>query len=326
MSEHKGESKGDLERQIEQLRQANRKLQEERDQLHSLAGDVRDLLAQSNYAPVDGYVHAVFIDYAPELKSRYPNSPHPHLLPIIERHRSRYEEVLIQILQNMPTDIPYKVTDDELLEPSWWNLWLPPLDALVLYGLLVQNNPCRYLEVGSGVSTKFARRAIQDHNLQTEILSIDPEPRESIDRLCDRVIRDRVENVDLSVFDQLQEGDILFIDNSHRVFMNSDVTVLCLDVLPKLVPGVLVHFHDIFTPYDYPESHVNFYYTEQYLIEAFLLAGHSFFDIVLPNSFIVRDSFFSSVLDQMWAALGIEFGKGKGASFWVRTKDVNTQS
>lgn len=60
------------------------------------------------------------------------------------------------------------------------------------------------------------------------------------------MVRNRVEDVDLALFDQLKSGDILFIDNSHTVFMNSDTAVVFLDILPRLKLGVVVHTHDIF--------------------------------------------------------------------------------
>jgi hypothetical protein len=77
---------------------------------------------------------------------------------------------------------------------------------------------------------------------------LDPEPRAQIDALCDTSIRRRLEDCDLSMFDQLEAGDILFFDGSHRVFTNSDVTVFFLELMPRLKPGVIVHIHDIFLP------------------------------------------------------------------------------
>ena len=82
------------------------------------------------------------------------------------------------------------------------------------------------------------------HSLQSRITSIDPAPRAESDRLCDSVIRQPLEELDLSVFDDLEPGDFLFIDSSHRTFSNSDVTVVFMDVLPRLRTGVIVHFHE----------------------------------------------------------------------------------
>ena len=131
--------------------------------------------------------------------------------------------------------------------------FLPPYDAVALYGLLRRTRPQRYLEVGSGHSTRFARRAIRDEGLATTVTSIDPEPRARIDELCDLVIRRPVEALeDDGVFLELGPGDVLFIDGSHRTFTGSDVTVLLLEVVPRLAPGVLVQVHDVYLPRDYP--------------------------------------------------------------------------
>jgi hypothetical protein len=77
----------------------------------------------------------------------------------------------------------------------------------------------------------------------------------------------------LNLFRTLRADDILFIDSSHVVSMDSDVLYECLRILPEVAPGVLVHFHDVFTPLDYPEKFVKknlCFWGEQYLLEAFL--------------------------------------------------------
>jgi hypothetical protein len=90
--------------------------------------------------------------------------------------------------------------------------------------------------------------------LETSITSVDPEPRREVDALCQHTIRRPLEEVDVAVFDNLQPGDIVFMDGSHRVFTNSDSTVFFLDILPRLGDGVVVGIHDIFLPFDYPPN------------------------------------------------------------------------
>lgn len=140
------------------------------------------------------------------------------------------------------------------------------MDSVAIYGFISENKPVRYYEIGSGNSTKFAKQAIKDYKLQTRILSIDPNPRAEIDSICDQVVRKPLEEVNLNIFEDLEAGDVLFIDNSHRSFMNSDVTVVFLEILPRLKPGVFVEFHDIYLPFDYPQEWDTRYYNEQYLL------------------------------------------------------------
>jgi hypothetical protein len=187
--------------------------------------------------------------------------------------------------------------------------------------MLVEFRPKRLIEIGSGYSTKFARRAIREHGLQTHITSIDPEPRAEIDQICDQVIRQPLEEVALSLFDELQPGDFMFVDSSHRTFTNSDVTVVFMDVLPRLSEGVLVHFHDIFWPNDYPPEWNGRYYSEQYMLGAYLLStGASSPKVLLPNAFIVRDHDLAQNCGSLLDITGFQnspHGIG-GGSFWMQ--------
>ena len=142
------------------------------------------------------------------------------------------------------------------------------------------------MEIGSGVSTLFAARAVKDHKLETSIISIDPDPRAEVDAVCHQVVRAGLETCDLAIFSQLEAGDILFLDGSHRSFMNSDVTVFMMDVLPMLKPGVIIGIHDIVLPYDYHETFKNWYWNEQYLLGVYLLAAANRLKILMPARYM----------------------------------------
>ena len=158
------------------------------------------------------------------------------------------------------------------------------LDAVCLSGLVTKLNPRLYVEVGSGNSTKYVRRAISDHGLRTRVISIDPHPRAVIDQLCDEVICNKLEDCDLKVFADLGPEDVVFIDNSHRSFQNSDVTVFFAEVLPILKSGCHYGIHDIFLPYDYPGSWLSRFYNEQYLLMAYLLGGETAMKSSCPST------------------------------------------
>ena len=204
--------------------------------------------------------------------------------------------------------------------PYWRNDYLGGLDPVTLYAFLSLNNPRVYLEIGSGNSTKFARKAIEDQHLQTRILSIDPHPRAEIDRLCDAVRRERLEETDLSIFNTLASGDILFVDGSHRVLMNSDVTVVFLEILPRLRPGVLVYIDDIYLPLDYPPEWIARNYSEQYLLAVLLLAGATRYEIVLPCGFVSDDAELMKILDPLWNDGPLAEAAGSGNGFWLRIR------
>lgn len=265
------------------------------------------------------------LDYRVNSKPRYGygKPPHPDLYRIINRNRKNYEEYLKSFLdyKNNFIGIPRKnKLDNSDIGPSWINGYLPGLDSIALYGLLCLNNPKRYYEIGSGNSTLFANKAIKDHHLRTKITSIDPYPRASINTICDTVIREPVEDVDPDVFRELEAGDILFVDNSHRAFMNSDVTAVFLDILTRLKPGVFVEFHDICLPYDYPKEWIKRYYSEQYLLATYILAEGNKFEIILPNTFISRDSELNLILAPLWNEKSMQGVETHGGSFWIKTK------
>ncbi|WP_028562883.1 class I SAM-dependent methyltransferase [Paenibacillus pinihumi] len=269
---------------------------------------------------------------SPEINFEYPLQPasrfgwskpvHPRLSEIINEGRERYGELLRHFLTYTEklTAIDLYASDPPW-RPVWLNSWFPGLDAAALYGIIGRYRPQRFIEVGSGNSTKFARQAITDLQLNTQITSIDPAPRAEIDMLCDVLIRSSAESVDISLFETLEADDILFVDSSHRAFMNSDVTVIMLEVLPYLKPGVLVQFHDIYLPHDYPEAWTKRYYNEQYLLASFLLGGQGGFEIVFPSAFVEHDADLSAILNPLWTAeRSMKVVPRNGASFWLRKR------
>jgi hypothetical protein len=264
----------------------------------------------------------VLLDYPVTSVPRWSYShPHPELYQIINANRTRYSDYLTSFLGFTESfaEIPVKKPADPS-QPNWANDWIPPLDAVALYGFVATKQPKLFLEVGSGNSTKFAKRAIKDRGLTTKIVSIDPRPRAEIDSLCDQVVREPVENCKLDIFDRLESGDILYVDNSHRALMNSDATVIFLDILPRLKPGVLVHFHDIALPYDYPAEWIDRYYSEQYLLAAYILAKGSRFDILLPNWFVTIDEQLRSILAPLWQRPDVQNVEIQGGSFWIQMR------
>jgi hypothetical protein len=210
----------------------------------------------------------------------------------------------------------YEPADEGL--PWWGNPWFPVLDAIYLTSLLVRVNPRIYMEIGSGSSTKFARNAIAEHRLRTKIVSIDPYPRECIDSLCDRIIRSRIEDCDPDLFDCLSSNDVMFIDNSHRSFQNTDVTVFFTELLPYLPSGCHYGLHDIFLPNDYPAEWSGRYYNEQYLLMAYLLGGAAGDKIVMPMHFVQNSQVHSKVLDPVVRHISAADACIGGGAFWMK--------
>jgi hypothetical protein len=115
-------------------------------------------------------------------------------------------------------------------------------------------------------------------------------------------------------FRQLEANDILFIDSSHVSKMASDLNHLMFNVLPLLRPGVLIHLHDIFYPFEYPPSWIveeNRSWNEAYLVRAFLEFNNDF-EVLFFNHFAFRK--FPSLIAQKTPL----FSKNCGGSLWIR--------
>ena len=199
----------------------------------------------------------------------------------------------------------------------WANDFLPPLDAASIYGFLWSRKPRLYAEIGSGNSTIFARRAISDSGESTRIVSIDPQPREDIDDLCDEVIRRPLQDADLGVVDELTGGDVLFFDGTHQAFPNSDVTVFFTEILPSLPAGVVVGLHDIYLPDDYPAWAAATLPNEQYLLASWLLGRGNADGVLLPAAFVHRHTNLGTILEPLLKR--VEQSTSTPAAFWFET-------
>ena len=135
----------------------------------------------------------------------------------------------------------------------WDQSWFPRLDAAMAYGLLRRFAPRQVIEIGSGHSTRFLCQAVADGGLATKIMAIDPAPRASLETSGVELLRQPLQRTGKQPFDRLQEGDFLMVDSSHILMPGSDVDFLLGHVLPALPAGVMVQFHDIFLPDDYPD-------------------------------------------------------------------------
>lgn len=241
------------------------------------------------------------------------------LEPILTAGAESYRNQLAKFAAFTPRllDIAAR-TEHDRAEPGWINDHLPGLDAVSIYGFPASVNPRRYVEVGSGNSTKFARQAITDHALRTRIVSIDPSPRAEVDAICDQVMRTTCEKVEPSFFEGLGAEDMLFVDNSHRSFPNSDVTVFFTDVLPVLSQGVLFGVHDICTPNDYPAEWRDRWYNEQYLLEMYLLGGFQQDEIVLPAAWVSGRPEIMTILALLFQDPRLSGVSPHGGAFWLR--------
>jgi predicted O-methyltransferase YrrM len=159
---------------------------------------------------------------------------------------------------------------------------LSMVDAAVLHAMVRAYRPKKIVEIGSGHSTRITARACllnaQD-GAPCEFVAIEPYPSAALRQGIDGLSRLRVEKVQQVELAEFENCDLLFVDSSHVVAMAGDVVFEQLEILPRLKPGCLIHFHDILLPGHYWKDWVlkrRYYWTEQYLLQAFLAFNTEF--------------------------------------------------
>lgn len=198
-----------------------------------------------------------------------------------------------------------------------------PGDAEFLYNMIRYARPRRIIEIGSGQSTLMARNAIVANRAEEAAYScrhvcIEPYEAPWLSELDVELIRTPVEQIDLAVFGELEDGDILFIDSSHMIRPQGDVLFEYLQILPILKSGVFVHIHDIRTPKDYQQRWLSDemrFWNEQYLVEAFLIFNNEY-RIVAALNFLKHH--YSQELSKSCPVFGERADHWEPGSLWIR--------
>lgn len=244
--------------------------------------------------------------------------PHQQLLQQLQQQQHYYKQLLQQALQYKNNFSTIVLQETTAAAPVWNNGFFPGLDIVVLYTLLASVKPKRYVEIGSGTSTKIAAKAKTEQQLTTTITCIDPYPRKEITAVADEWLNVPLQQAPLSLFENLEAADVLFFDGSHLLHANSDVQWFFMEVLPRLKPGVIVQVHDIYLPYDYPQNMCDRFYAEQYMLATLLLSNPDRYEILAPNFYMSEDADLKTILEPLWKELpGVE---KHGGSFWWRVK------
>lgn len=176
------------------------------------------------------------------------------------------------------------------------NGMLGPMDGLMLYSMIRYFNPKKIVEVGSGYSSAImldVNNNFRNNDMDLTFIEPYPDRLKSLLREEDfsavTILEEKIQQVDLTIFDALEANDILFLDTSHIVKTGSDVNFWLFNILPRLKPGVIIHIHDIFWPFEYPKEWIRQQkcYTELYLIRAFLMNNKDY-EIQLFNNYLQK--------------------------------------
>jgi hypothetical protein len=208
--------------------------------------------------------------------------------------REAEQLALLKILAPLAADQPFGEQPREGLRYHFDNPSYAYSDGLLLHCMLRHLRPKRLVEIGSGFSscvTLDTNERFLGGALQTTFIEPYPELLQSLLRPEDRegitILQQRLQDVDLSVFAQLEAGDVLFVDSTHVSRIDSDVNRVFFEILPALPPGVVIHFHDIFFPFEYPKAWIysGRAWNELYLLRGFLQYNRAF-EILLMNTFM----------------------------------------
>lgn len=188
-------------------------------------------------------------------------------------------------------------------------------DAELLHAMLRWARPARMIELGAGFSTRISTAALARNASEgsaCDHLVIDPEPRAQLPPGT-RHERGRAQDLPLARFAELGSGDVLFIDTTHTVKRGSDAVHMTLEVLPRLAPGVLVHIHDVFMPFDYPRAWYErgTYVAEQWLVQA-LLTDSDGFTVLAAAHALARERDLARLIPS------VDQADGGPAALWLR--------
>lgn len=234
------------------------------------------------------------------------------------------EDAILRTLLRIGTHygkVPFPETKQEGFRYYYQNPAYTYGDAIVLFCMLLDLRPKRLVEVGSGYSS-CAAMDTSDRFLDgsVEFTFIEPFPRtllsllDPYDRYRECIVAAPLQEVPLETFSRLEANDILFIDSCHVAKMGSDVNDCFFRILPALRPGVVIHFHDIFYPFEYPPDRITelrLSWNEAYLLHAFLQYNRRY-QVICFNHFAKRR--FGSVLEERMPLCL----RNCGGSIWLR--------
>ncbi|MDR6374613.1 class I SAM-dependent methyltransferase [Paraburkholderia strydomiana] len=241
-------------------------------------------------------------------------------LPAIDFNEQAQVRLMEKFADEYYGDMPFQPHKQEGLRYYFENVMFSYGDATSLHCMIRHLKPRRIVEIGSGFSSAVS---LDTNDLffdgQIKCTFVEPNNERLLslltekDKVTSRIVKSLAQEVDLSVFAELEENDILFVDSSHVCKIDSDVNRIVFEILPMLAPGVCVHFHDVFLPFEYPAQWVyeGRAWNEAYLLRAFL-QYNSAFEVMLMNTFMGH--FHSEFLNKRMPL----FMRNPGASFWIR--------
>lgn len=230
-------------------------------------------------------------------------------------------ELIKRNLSKFYNEMLFKSDKQENVRYYFENDFYSYTDGIILYSMIRHFKPKRIIEIGSGFSSAVMLDTNEFHfNNEINLTFIEPYPdrlkslMSENDKKQNKIIEIDSQLVELGYFDKLEAGDILFIDSTHVSKTGSDVNYILFEILPRLRKGVLIHFHDIFYPFEYPKEWVfqGRNWNEDYILRAFLLYNNKF-EILLFSDYIHKHH------KEAFADMPLTY-KNYGGNMWIVKK------
>jgi predicted O-methyltransferase YrrM len=203
------------------------------------------------------------------------------------------------------------------------NIYYTFHDAALLFGLMKIFRPKKIIEIGSG----FSSALMMDTNEfflgnSADLIFIEPYPEERLNNFLQKDVtnvilkKEFIQDVPLDFFRQLQAGDFLFVDSSHVSKINSDLNYIIFEIMPVLCEGVIIHFHDVHYPFEYPKEWVfkGYFWNESYMLHSFLMYN-SAFEIIFMNSYLSQ-----KFPEQYSKVFGGKLNISEAGAIWLKKK------
>jgi predicted O-methyltransferase YrrM len=299
--------------------------------LYRNKGAIRSLLESKNLDFISFASPGHFYSPIPDLheidsKSRYIFDRSTRDIPAIKIN----EDSQIQLAKSFSVlynEMPFSDTKSKEWRYFLDNPYFSYGDGIILYSFLRHFNPKRIIEIGSGFSSSEMldiNEAFLNKKLQFTFIEPFPDRLFGLfseeDKIKVRVEIKPVQEVESNIFNLLEANDILFIDSSHVAKINSDVLHIFFYILPQLKNGVIIHFHDVLWPFEYPKNwlEVGRAWNEAYFLRSFLQYNCTF-EILYFNSYMALHH--ADFLKQsMPGVLKTPSSKGTpgNSSLWIR--------
>ena len=285
--------------------------------IKGLQQEIFDLKKNSCYPPGHFYSPVISIEDIKNKQSGIWKHAETDGIQGIDLEMNKQKE-LVESFSQYYKDLPFSIEKSNKTRYYFENDYYSYTDGIVLYSMIRHFKPKRIIEIGSGFSSAIM---LDTNELffsgEIDLTFIEPYPGRlkslftKNDKKQDLIIQRDVQTVSLDEFKKLKAGDILFVDSTHVVKTGSDVNYILFEILPVLNSGVLIHFHDVFYPFEYPKEWVfqGRNWNEDYFLKAFLMYNKNFKIILFSHYLHERHK-------EVFKEIPLTY-KNKGGNLWL---------